>query len=83
MFVIGVVVRPVGAYAEIIIAHVASSTSSIGSINTLWAWPIYYTGSANGKLTRVFVDPESLKSMSIPPFFRAGILSQQPELGDN
>ena len=38
---------------------------------------------AKGGLTQVFVDPESRKSMPIPPFFKAGILEQQPELGGN
>lgn len=36
---------------------------------------------AKGGLTQVFVDPESRKSTPIPPFFKAGILEQQPELG--
>ena len=35
---------------------------------------------AKGGLTQVFVDPESRKSMPIPPFFKAEILKQQPEL---
>jgi acyl-CoA thioester hydrolase len=38
---------------------------------------------AKGGLTQVFVDPESRKSTPIPPFFKAGILEQQPELGSN
>jgi acyl-CoA thioester hydrolase len=38
---------------------------------------------AKGGLTQVFVDPESRKSMPIPPFFKAGILEQQPELDSN
>lgn len=38
---------------------------------------------AKGGLTQVFVDPKSRKSMPIPPFFKAGILRQQPELNGN
>ena len=38
---------------------------------------------AKGGLTQVFVDPKSRKSMPIPPFFKAGILMQQPELNGN
>ncbi|CAA0082173.1 1,4-dihydroxy-2-naphthoyl-CoA hydrolase [Halioglobus japonicus] len=38
---------------------------------------------AKGGLTQVFVDHESRKSMPIPPLFKAGIVEQQPELGDN
>lgn len=36
---------------------------------------------AKGGLTQVFVDPETRKSMPIPPFFKAGILERQAELG--
>ena len=38
---------------------------------------------AKGGLTQVFVDPGSRKSMPIPPFFKAGIVERQSELGDN
>ena len=38
---------------------------------------------ARGGLTQVFVDHGSRKSMPIPPFFKAGIVERQPELGAN
>lgn len=36
---------------------------------------------AKGGLTQVFVDPETRKSMPIPPLFKAGIIERQPDLG--
>ncbi|MFK7975738.1 MAG: acyl-CoA thioesterase [Halioglobus sp.] len=38
---------------------------------------------AKGGLTQVFVDPETRKSMPIPPFFRQGILAKQPQLAQS
>jgi len=35
---------------------------------------------AYGGLTQVFVDPQTRKSMPIPPFFRDAIVDRQPEL---
>ena len=67
--------------------NVCVGYSRLGNSSADTVFELYNNASgellAKGGLTQVFVDPESRKSTPIPPFFKAGILRQQPELGDN
>lgn len=65
--------------------NVCVGYSRLGNSSADAVFELYNNASgvllAKGGLTQVFVDHESRKSIPIPPFFRAGIVEQQPELG--
>jgi acyl-CoA thioester hydrolase len=64
--------------------RVAVGYSRLGNASADAIFELYNNATgillAKGGLTQVFVDPETRKSMPIPPFFKAGILERQPEL---